>query len=105
MQITDREAVAGLAQMTAADVHAACKSKAAIDDENLAVIAEVRIMHPARNQRRQKGVEVDLVAAEESLDGWKRVAGADVVDQHANNHAAVLRRGQRLDELPSGGIV
>src|SRR2546430_10864351 len=91
--------------MAAADVHATCESQPAIDHKNLAVVAEIGIVQPARNQRRQKGVEVNFVPAEKLLDGGKRIASANVVDEHANSDPAVLRSSKRFNELPPGRIV
>src|SRR4051794_39389289 len=87
MQVDNRVAIPRLAQVTAADVHAAGEADLAIDDENFAMTAEVRIVHSAGKDRRQKGGKGNLVAAQHALDRRKGVFGADVVDQHSDGDA------------------
>src|SRR2546428_139835 len=44
VEVTDRKSLAGLTPMAAADVHPAGETNTTIDDQDFAVIAEVRIM-------------------------------------------------------------
>ena len=45
----NRMAIVGLAQMAVANVHAAGEAERAIDDQDLAVVAKVRVVQPAGN--------------------------------------------------------
>ena len=93
--------------MAAADVHATCESQPAIDHENLAVVAEIGIVQPARNQRRQKGVEVNFVPAEKSLPTFtllEKIAGQ--LDSNSEMESLLRAlRGEYVKPGPGADIV
>ena len=62
VQVADRVAAVGLAQVALADVHAAGEAERAIDDEDLAVVAQVGIVQLAGNERRQERGEGNVRA-------------------------------------------
>jgi hypothetical protein len=91
--------------MAAADVHAAGKAEGAVDDEDFAVAAEVGIVKAAGDESGQEGSEGDFVPLQGPADRGKGVADADVVDEDADGHAALVSGGEGFDESLADRVV
>jgi hypothetical protein len=87
------------------DVHAAGKRDASVDDQHLAVIAELEERQSGLGDGGQEEFGAHARLLECLVDGWPGVAHTHTVDQHAHRHAALHRARQGVDETPSRRVV
>ena len=105
MEVLNGAARAVLNEVALADVHAAGKPDAAVDDEDLAVVAEVDGHEPPGDQRRQKADHGHSVTPEEMDDRRKGITRARGIDQDTDVHAPSDGPTERLGQAPSDGVI
>src|SRR3546814_9976487 len=91
--------------MARADIHATGKSDAAIDQQQLAVIAQVEMQRGRPQAQRIETRNVNAGLFQATTDPWPRIALASVVDQHLDLHATRLGLRQRGDKLLADCVV
>src|SRR3546814_17839572 len=74
------------------------KSDAAIDQQQLAVIAQVEMQRGRPQAQRIETRNVNAGLFQATTDPWPRIALASVVDQHLDLHAPRLGLRQRGDK-------
>jgi hypothetical protein len=90
--------------MAFANVHAADKAETPVDDEDLAMIAQVGIAQ-ARQTCRQECGRSNPFACKQPQHGRPAVPGTHVVDQDPHLDPAVLGSDQGLQESLSGAVI
>src|SRR3546814_7694744 len=81
------------------------KSDAAIDQQQLAVIAQVEMQRGRPQAQRIETRNVNAGLFQATTDPWPRIALASVVDQHLDLHATRLGLRQRGDKLLADCVV
>ncbi len=90
---------------TVADVEAAGKADRTVDDEDLAMVAEVGVGKVDRHARGQEPIDSHPLPRQHADDGGPRVPRADAIDEHADLDAAVGSAGECRGEELSRGVV
>ena len=68
------------------DVEPAGIAKFAVDDETLAIVAEVGVGEADRHTRGEESLHASAMSVENADDGGPRIPRADAVDEHADHH-------------------
>ncbi len=105
MMIEDRMRRVEPRVVAVANVQPAGEAEPAVDHENLAVAAQVRIRKATGQHGGQEPRHRHARFLQGADDGGKRIARTDGIDDDAHLHPALDRRGQRGGELSSGAIV
>ena len=87
------------------DVETAGEARRAVDDENLAVVAEVGVGEIDRHRRGKESLDPHPFCRQQPHDRGPGVSGADAVDEHADSNATADGAGQRGNEQLSGRVV
>lgn len=107
MQIADGTGGILSEHVAVPDVHAAGETDLTVDDENLAMVAEVESCDtPGRKQRRgQEPGGRDFLVRQSVENGRPGVASAGGINQHADFDTALDGAGEGVSELAAGWIV
>ena len=105
MHVADR--MSGLIGQPAAvaDVEPAGEADRAVDDENLAVIAEVCVGEIDRHRGGKEPRDSHPLLCQHADDGGPRVPRADAVDEHADGDASLRGAGERGGEAFSRWVI
>ncbi len=98
VRIAHRMRRIGRQQVLDADIDAAGEGDAAVDHQELAMVAQVEERRLPRHVGMQEPVDRHARLAQLLVGARPEVAAADAIDQHPHRHATAMGTDQRLDE-------
>lgn len=105
MKISGREVMISLQDMVVANIDSPRKADFAVDDQDLAVVAQIEGHNMGWEEGGEESYSADIGAAKASVDGREGVAQAGGVDKNTHFDSAGVGGLQSGDEALAGGVI